>query len=122
VSLLHSFEPGASWDDWEIGVHGVTIEFTDPTTSVRRSATFLPEVAAHEKWDKAQTLEHLTRKAGCLSGASKAIKKAIKLTRYRSSTCTLSYDEYKALKEPRLFRRGAKTDRVAGEEVITVPA
>lgn len=32
----------------QIGVHGMIIEFTDPADNTRRSATYLPEVAAHE--------------------------------------------------------------------------
>ena len=121
VSLLHSFEPGASWDDWEVGVHGITIEFKDPHTSTRRSATFLPEVAAHEKWDKPQTLEHLVRKAGCSAGAM-AVRGDMKLTRYQSAACTLSYDEYIQLKEPRMFRRERGAASKKADEAITVPA
>ncbi len=33
---------------------GLIIEFTDPHSGGRRTATFLPEVAAHEGWDKQQ--------------------------------------------------------------------
>jgi uncharacterized protein (TIGR00296 family) len=120
VSLLHSFEPGASWDDWEIGTHGITIEFTDPHTHAHRSATFLPEIAAHEKWNKTTTLEHLVRKSGCTAGAGAVLKK-IKLNRYQSSTCTLSYEEYLQRKEPRLYRVEKGRERRA-EEAITVPA
>jgi len=32
----------------QVGTHGLIIEFTDPNNNVRRSATYLPEVAAHE--------------------------------------------------------------------------
>lgn len=32
----------------QVGKHGLIIEFTDPDYSTRRSATYLPEVAAHE--------------------------------------------------------------------------
>jgi AMMECR1 domain-containing protein len=32
----------------QVGKHGLIIEFTDPDYNVRRSATYLPEVAAHE--------------------------------------------------------------------------
>ena len=103
-----------------MGVHGITIEFKDPLTYTRRSATFLPEVAAHEKWDKKQTLEHLIRKAGCTAGAS-AVRKNIALTRYQSATCTLNYEEYLQLKEPRLFRREKGAERRA-DETIAVPA
>jgi AMMECR1 domain-containing protein len=120
VSLLHSFEPGASWEDWEIGTHGITIEFTDPQTYTQRSATFLPEIAAHEKWSKTTTLEHLVRKSGCTAGAGAVLEK-INLTRYQSVACTLSYEEYLQLKEPRLFRREKGRER-RSEDAITVPA
>lgn len=29
-------------------MHGIIIEFIDPKDNIRRSATYLPEVAAHE--------------------------------------------------------------------------
>ena len=32
----------------QIGKHGIIIEFTDPDYNTRRSATYLPDVAAHE--------------------------------------------------------------------------
>ncbi len=37
---------------------GLVIEFVDPATGGRRTATFLPEVAAHEGWDKQQVGWH----------------------------------------------------------------
>ena len=32
----------------QVGKHGIIIEFIDPDNNTRRSATYLPEVAAHE--------------------------------------------------------------------------
>lgn len=32
----------------QVGKHGLIIEFTDPDYNIRRSATYLPEVAGHE--------------------------------------------------------------------------
>ena len=32
----------------QVGKHGLIIEFTDPDYNIRRSATYLPEVASHE--------------------------------------------------------------------------
>lgn len=32
----------------QVGKHGIIIEFTDPDNNTRRSATYLPEVAANE--------------------------------------------------------------------------
>lgn len=36
------------WFYLQIGTHGLIIEFTDPNNNTRRSATYLPEVIAHE--------------------------------------------------------------------------
>jgi AMMECR1 domain-containing protein len=32
----------------KVGKHGLIIEFTDPDYNIRRSATYLPDVPAHE--------------------------------------------------------------------------
>jgi AMMECR1 domain-containing protein len=56
VSLLSCFETASGgWHDWELGVHGIIIEFVDPdppSAGCRRSATFLPEVAQEQGWSK----------------------------------------------------------------------
>jgi AMMECR1 domain-containing protein len=48
--------------DWEVGRHGIVIDAT--FKGKYYSATFLPEVAAEEKWSKEETLKQLIRKAG----------------------------------------------------------
>lgn len=94
VSLLHSFELADTWDDWTVGTHGIIIEFSDPIkTSISHTATFLPDVASQEGWDKAETLKHLIRKAGYMTGGLHHVLNVLKVTRYESTTCTLSYDE-----------------------------
>lgn len=47
-----------------MGRHGLIIKFTDPLLQCRRTATFLPEVAADQGWSRRQCLESLIRKAG----------------------------------------------------------
>jgi len=42
VSILDGFEDCQGYDDWSIGVHGVSIEFLN--NSGKYSAIFLPEV------------------------------------------------------------------------------
>ena len=32
VSLLTHYEAASSWDDWEVGTHGLIVDFTDPAT------------------------------------------------------------------------------------------
>jgi uncharacterized protein (TIGR00296 family) len=94
VSLISCFEAGLSWDSWEVGVHGIIIEFFD--SQKRFSATFLPEVAHEQGWSREETIEALVRKSGYTGRVDLEVKKAIKLTRYKSSTCTMSYNEYQS--------------------------
>lgn len=106
VSLLADFEGAAHQQDWEIGTHGLLMEFTDPATGARRTATFLPEVALHQRWSQLETLEQLVRKGGYAgdpadvlspvssTGNTSSRKQQYKLMRYRSTTCTLSYHDY----------------------------
>ena len=51
VSILRHFEEGDDYLDWEIGIHGIRIEFHTERGS-KRTATFLPEVAPEQgsKW------------------------------------------------------------------------
>lgn len=46
VSFLVNFEEASGPLDWVVGKHGIIINFLD-----EYEATFLPEVAAEEKWD-----------------------------------------------------------------------
>lgn len=77
---------------------GITIEFADPVTGVRRTATFLPEVAAHQGWDRRQALDNLIQKSGYGGQLMSRVRQHVKLTRYQSTTCTLTYEEYCKLK------------------------
>ncbi len=43
VSLLTNFEPAKSWNDWQIGKHGIRIEFVNEKGH-KRNATYLPEI------------------------------------------------------------------------------
>lgn len=57
VSILRHFEDGHNYSDWEIGIHGIRIEFLTEKGS-KRTATYLPEVAPEQglhkhiiRWD-----------------------------------------------------------------------
>ena len=90
VSFLTNFEEGYKAYDWEVGKHGIIIDFKDPATGTKRNATFLPEVAPELGGDKDVTLKHLISKAG-FKGNYKDVVNDIKLTRYQSSKEKLSY-------------------------------
>lgn len=47
VSILRHFEDGADYRDWEVGVHGIRIEFHNEKGN-KRTATYLPEVASEQ--------------------------------------------------------------------------
>ena len=94
VSLLVNFEDTQNPFDWEIGKHGIDIDFT--VNGRNYSATFLPEVAEDENWDKKTTLIYLIDKAG-YNGKLENILDKIKLRKYQSIKCTISYEEYKKM-------------------------
>ncbi|GAB4836271.1 hypothetical protein Ancab_001186 [Ancistrocladus abbreviatus] len=94
VSLLTDYETAANYLDWEIGKHGLIIEFTDPDINVRRSATYLPEVAAHEGWTKTEAIDSLMRKAGYNGIITESLRKRIRTTRYQSTLFSMHYNEY----------------------------
>lgn len=47
VSLLTHFEDGADYLDWQLGVHGILIEFHNEKGN-KRTATYLPDVATEQ--------------------------------------------------------------------------
>ncbi|XP_077641695.1 AMMECR1-like protein isoform X2 [Lonchura striata] len=47
VSLLTNFEDASDYLDWEVGIHGIRIEFINEK-GVKRTATYLPEVAKEQ--------------------------------------------------------------------------
>jgi len=102
VSLLHAFEECLHAEDWEIGKHGIIINFRGPD-GVKRNATYLPEVASEQDWDHYETLKSLIRKAGYKGSVSKDFLKGIKTTRYQSSKTKAHYKDYlvhKSKKKP----------------------
>eukprot|EP01084_Bolivina_argentea_P000876 1606_1 len=82
ISLLHSFTRAKSWDDWELGTHGITIHFSDECHQKTYNATYLPEVPGQQRWNKITTIENLVSKAG-FEGPASLVKNLI-VTRYQS--------------------------------------
>ncbi|KAH9947253.1 AMMECR1 domain-containing protein [Amylocystis lapponica] len=120
ISLLTDFADGASYLDWTIGVHGIHISFphpsllpastspstapsplssssTLPTRSTLKhsfSATYLPEIAPEQGWDKIETVDSAIRKAGWSGAITEDVRRSVKLRRYQSRKCTVGWDEY----------------------------
>ena len=96
VSLLARFEECGGWEDWDVGLHGLIAEFQCPRTGQGHYATYLPEIAEREGWTKRETLESLARKSGFRGSLTPALLQGMRLTRYQSSLCKLTYEEYQA--------------------------
>lgn len=64
--MLHSFEKIDHYLDWEVGVHGIDIDFEvlDSHSNVifRGGAIFLPSVAPQFGWDQEKTIIQLIKK------------------------------------------------------------
>ena len=88
ISLLHSFEKAQNVYDWEVGKHGITLDIDG------YSATFLPEVAKEQGWDKDTTLIYLAQKGGFYRKLDEAVKSRAKLERYQSTICYATWNEY----------------------------
>ncbi|KAI2631336.1 AMMECR1 domain-containing protein [Hypomontagnella submonticulosa] len=93
VTLLTDFEDCADAMDWEIGIHGLRISFTD--RGRRYGATYLPDVAAEQGWTKEETLVSLMRKAGWAGRKDKWQAVDLKVVRYQGRKASIQYPEYK---------------------------
>ncbi|KAI8090053.1 AMMECR1 domain-containing protein [Halteromyces radiatus] len=111
VSLLTDFELAKDYLDWDIGKHGIWIEFSlvddDDDNNIlygrrrRRSskttttATYLPEVIGEQGWTKEEAIDSLLRKGGYHRHITEAKRKSIILTRYQSQKITRTYADYR---------------------------
>jgi len=94
VTLLTDFEPIPDPMDWEIGKHGLRINFMH--NNRRYGSTYLPDVAREQGWTKEETMISLMRKAGW-SGRRDEWRRVAELTviRYQGRRSSLSYDEWR---------------------------
>jgi len=99
VSLLFEFEKADHVHDWEVGIHGITLDFKDPSNGKSRNATYLPQVMPEQGWTKDEALKSLYSKAGFNGAVTKELYQSTKLTRYKSSETKLSYKEFLHMKK-----------------------
>jgi len=94
ISLLHSFTRCKDWDDWDVGTHGITIQFEAPhsISSTKYNATYLPDVAPQQRWNKLTTIDHLVVKAG-FQGTAASVHK-LTVTKYQSCKHTMSWLDF----------------------------
>jgi len=66
-------------------------------TSISRrrfSACYLPEVAEEQGWDKIEALDSAIRKAGYSGRITEDLRRSVKLRRYQSSKCSVTFQDY----------------------------
>lgn len=94
VSILCHFEDGDNFLDWEIGVHGIRIEFYTERGGKKKTATYLPDVPPEQGWDKIQTIDSLLRKGGFKGPVTPEVRQSLRLVRYQSEKISVAYPEY----------------------------
>jgi uncharacterized protein (TIGR00296 family) len=93
VSLLVNYETCQSVLDWVVGKHGIILSWKTPCGK-QYFSTYLPEVAAEQKWNQKTAVESLIRKAGWTDAVTDALLTTIQCTRYQSSKLRLTFEEY----------------------------
>ncbi|SCU82425.1 LADA_0C05182g1_1 [Lachancea dasiensis] len=87
--------------DWELGTHGIELNFKDPKAGRIMSATFLPEVMPEQNWSKKDTFRNLIEKAGYLGDVDSLMDHYedyfVEVIRYEGNKSQIKYDEYKDL-------------------------
>lgn len=91
ISILHQFEPCAHAFDWQVGVHGVLLNFSD-AQGRRFSATYLPEVAKEHGMTREVAIRELVAKAG-YPGPCQDILDCLEVTRYQTIVESVSYQD-----------------------------
>lgn len=91
VSLLTDFEEIVDPLDWEVGKHGIMIQFS--VRGRKFSGTYLPNVASDQRWGQKTTLSELLLKAGHRGGLTPEVLKTLHVTRYQSAKASATYAE-----------------------------
>ena len=92
VSLLVNYELARDVFDWSIGKHGILIKFE--ARGIHYNATYLPEVAKEQGWDHKTAINSLVQKSGYSGPVTHQLLSKIHLTRYQSSKCQVTFEEY----------------------------
>jgi len=94
VTLLTNFESISDPMDWDIGTHGLRINFTH--NGRRYGATYLPDVAREQGWTKNETMISLMRKAGWTGRRDDWRNvSSLNVIRYQGSRCSLSFQRWR---------------------------
>jgi len=70
-------------------------------TTETYSATYLPEVATEQGWNREQAIAELIAKSGYKKAVTAALRARIRLTRYQSVKGSMTYAQYSQLRRLR---------------------
>jgi len=93
LSILYQFETCSHIYGWQIGVHGVLINFTDPQGR-QYSATYLPEVAREQGMSRSVAIRELVSKSGYTGPCDQHLLQRIQVTRYQTLVESVAYWEF----------------------------
>mmetsp|Transcript_20646 Transcript_20646/g.43393 ORF Transcript_20646/g.43393 Transcript_20646/m.43393 type:complete len:189 (-) Transcript_20646:625-1191(-) len=94
VTLLFDFEEAPTYLDWQVGKHGMIIDFADEAGAAL-SATYLPYVCSEQGWEKQECIDSLIRKAGYRGAISQRLRNSIRLTRYQGCKASVDFGTYR---------------------------
>ena len=63
-----------------------------------RTAVYLPDVIPEQGWSKAETIDSLVRKSGYQGAINEALRSRIKVTRYKSTKHSVSYEAWQQVR------------------------
>lgn len=93
LSILYQFEMCGHIHDWEVGLHGVLINFAD-SKGRQYSATYLPEVARDHGMTHEVAIRELVAKAGYVGPCDQDLLKGIEVTRYKTLVDSVAYRDH----------------------------
>jgi uncharacterized protein (TIGR00296 family) len=93
VTLLTDFEKAANTMDWELGKHGLRIDFS--YHGRRLNATYLPHVAEEQGWTKEETVINLMYKAGWGGRKDDWRRVEVDVQRYQGHAVSLQYRDWR---------------------------
>jgi AMME syndrome candidate gene 1 protein len=112
ISLLTKFEECQDYLDWELGTHGIYIDFSPPSSTTSNSitnrrngsrgvltATYLPDVAPAQGWTKVEAIDSAIQKAGYDGKITDELRKSLHVRRYQSEKASLCYADWKAVRD-----------------------
>jgi len=96
LSILHEFEPCSHAFDWQVGVHGILLNFSD-LRGRKYSATYLPEVAREHGMTREVAIRELVAKSGYTGPCDKAILDRMEVVRYQTHVESVAYHDFTSL-------------------------